>query len=76
MSSFTGGTNKFDGGESSNLRKEYHQIIDRLVEWEATLGQFQEQLRLKDEKIALLEERVTQLSLEIQAEKKKASRPL
>lgn len=75
MSPFKGGTNKlFEGGESSNLRKEYHQVINRLVEWEATLEKIQEQLRLKDEKIALLEEMVTQLSLEIQAEKKKASR--
>jgi hypothetical protein len=74
MTPFRVGANKLDNGEAVfDLRKEYHHVINRLVEWEAVLGKFQEQLRLRDEKIALLEERVAQLSLEIQNEKKKES---
>ena len=70
MTPFRVGAHKFDNGEVFDLRKEYHHVINRLVEWEAILEKFQEQLRLRDEKIEFLEERVAQLSLEIQKEKK------
>ncbi len=71
MTPFRVGANKLDNGEVVfDLQKEYHHVINRLVEWEVVLGKFQEQLRLRDEKIALLEERVAQLSLEIQNEKR------
>lgn len=70
MTPFRVDAKTLDSGEVCDLRKEYHHVINRLVECEAVLRKFQDHLRLRDEQIASLEERVAQLSLEIQNEKK------
>ena len=73
MSPFGVGTGKADQGESSlfDLQNEYHNAIDRLVQWELVLKNCMEQLGSKDEKIRSLEEHISRLSLEIQKEKEK-----
>jgi hypothetical protein len=53
-------------GKSFDIRHEYQQVLHRLGEWEIMFRRLQEQLHLKEKRIVLLEEKIAQLSLEIQ----------
>ena len=53
--------------ESADLRQDYQNAVDCLIQCETLFNSFHEQLQLKDERIITLEDKVMELSLELAA---------
>jgi len=54
-----------DDDEEADLRQDYQNAVDCLIQCESLFNTFQTQISSKDEQIALLEEKVMSLSLEL-----------
>lgn len=70
-------TGEFDQirDEDSDLRQDYQNAVDCLIQCETLFNSFQEQLRLKDDRIITLEDKVMDLSLELAALKARLDLP-
>jgi hypothetical protein len=75
MPRFCAITGEFDLGDESDLRQNYQNAVDCLIECETLFNSFQEQLRLKEDRIVTLEDKVMELSLELAAVKARQDLP-
>ena len=75
MPRFCAITGEFDLGDESDLRQDYQNAVDCLIQCETLFNSFQEQLRLKEDRIVTLEDKVMELSLELAAIKARQDLP-
>ena len=65
----------FDLEDESDLRQDYQNAVDCLIQCETLFNSFQDQLRSKDHRIDMLEDKVMELSLELAAIKARQDVP-
>ena len=65
----------FDLEDESDLRQDYQNAVDCLIQCETLFNSFQDQLRSKNHRIDMLEDKVMELSLELAAIKARQDVP-